>query len=160
MKLARLAPLVVVVLAACSPSPTTAAQVGDATISTETLTNVLESCPTVGQQEVTAPLAMNELVRMAAFREIADVTGTELDEDEMRSMLMQDENYGPFLAEQPGCADLLIPGFTGLALSEQGDVEELNEALEGLEITVNPRYGTWQDEEFMIEGSGSLSTEA
>lgn len=160
MKLARLAPLVVVALVGCSPSPTTAAQVGDTTISTQTLSALLEDCPVVGQQEVTAPLAMNELVRMAAFQEVAESTGTEFDEDELRAMLMQDPNYGPFLTEQPGCVDLLIPGLAAITLPEQGDVEELNAALEALEISVNPRYGEWQEDSFAIEGSGSISTES
>lgn len=160
MKLARLAPLVVVALVGCSPSPATAAQVGDTTISTHTLTTLLEDCPVVGQQEVTAPLALNELVRMAAFQEVADSTGTELDEDQLRTALMQDENYGPFLAQQPGCVDLLIPGLAAVTLPEQGDVEELNAALRTLEISVNPRYGEWQQDSFAIEGSGSISIES
>lgn len=160
MKLARLAPLVVVALVGCTPSPTTAAEVGDATVSVSTLDALLEDCPTIGQQEVTAPLAMNELIRMAAFRQVADTTGTELNEDELRSLLLADATYGPFLAEQPGCVDLLIPGLAAATLPEKGDVEELNEALQELEITVNPRYGTWQEDAFAIAGSGSLSTEA
>lgn len=156
MKLARLAPLVVLALAACSPSPTVAAQVGDATIAQKTVSTLVEDCPVVGQTEITAPLALQMLVNMDIFYQVGEIAGVELDEKELRSLLLRDEDFGPFLAEQPACADLLLPEVTFGVLQMGSDPEELNAALEQVDVEVNPRYGVWEDGQGIV-GSGSVS---
>lgn len=158
MKLARLTPLVLVALVGCSPSPTTAAQVGDATISTRAVSDIVAACPAVGQTEVTDSLALQTLIHAEIFREVAEITDIELDENELRDMLKQDPNFGPFLAEQPDCTDLLMAQAASVVLGTKGDPEELDSALEQTEVQLNPRYGTWSSETLGIEGSGSLST--
>ena len=156
MKLARLAPVLLIALVGCSPSPTVAALVDDSSIPQQRVTDLVESCPLVGQTEITDPLALQMLINMEVFHAAADDAGIELDEKELRTMMLADEDFGPFLAQQPACGDLLLPEVTFSALQATADPEKLNAALDEVEIEVNPRYGTWADGQGIV-GSGSLS---
>ena len=158
MKPARLAPLLVVALVGCSPSPTVAAQVGDTTISTARVADIVKDCPAVGPTEVTDSLALQTLIHAEIFRQVAAITKIELNENEMVASLKADQNFGPFLAEHPACTDLLMPQAASMVLGAKGKPEQLDAALGQVNVELNPRYGTWSKEKVGIEGSGSLST--
>ncbi len=156
MKLARLAPLVLLALVGCSPSPSVAAQVGDEAIAQKSVSDLVEACPAVGATPITPKLALQMLINMEIFYQVAESTEVELDAKELRSLLLQDEDFGPFLAQEPDCADLLLPEVTFGVLGRGADPEKLNAALEQVDVEVNPRYGVWADGQGVV-GSGSLS---
>ncbi|RMB62185.1 hypothetical protein [Tessaracoccus antarcticus] len=158
MKPARLAPLLVVALVGCSPSPTVAAQVGDTTITTARVADIVAACPAVGTTQVTDSLALQTLIHAEIFREVADITSIKLDDKELRSILLADENFGPFLTQEPDCTDLLLAQAASTVLGAKGEPAQLDAALAQVQVEVNPRYGTWSTEKLGIEGSGSLST--
>lgn len=159
MKLARLAPVLLIALVGCSPSPTVAAMVDDASIAQQRVTDLVEACPLVGQTEITDPLALQMLINMEVFYAAADKIDVELEEKQLRTMMLSDQDFGPFLAQQPDCGDLLLPEVTFNALQMSADPEKLNAALDEIEVDVNPRYGTWEDGQGIV-GSGSVSVPA
>ncbi len=157
MKLARLAPLVLVALVGCSPSPTTAAQVGDTTITQQRVQDLVASCPAVQDSEITEPVALTMLVRTELLRVVGANHDIEITDDTMRGLLKQDEATGPFLAEAPGCIDLLLPQAGSLLLSEAVSGEEVVDELGDIDVQLNPRYGQWESDQAVVAGSGSLS---
>lgn len=157
MKFARLAPLVVLALVGCSPSPTTAAEVGDTTISTTRVQDAVASCPDVQGTPVTEPVALTMLVRTELLRVVGAQHDLDITDEQMLALLKQDESIGAFLQTQPGCADLFKPEVGSQLLSQVIPGEEALKELNAVDVQLNPRYGQWQDDQAAVAGSGSLS---
>ncbi len=157
MKFARLAPLVVIALVGCSPSPTTAAEVGDTTISTSRVQDVVMACPDVQGSEITESVALTMLVRTELLRTVGAQHGLDITDAQMLSALKQDEATGGFLQGQPGCADLFKPEVGSMMLSEVIPGEQALKELQEVDVQLNPRFGEWQSAEAVVAGSGSLS---
>ncbi|MDO5735686.1 MAG: hypothetical protein Q4P15_04350 [Propionibacteriaceae bacterium] len=158
MKLARLVPLVLVALVGCSPSPTTAAQVGDVSISQQRVMNLMETCPNVQGNEVTDAVALTFLVRTELIRGVGAKNGIELTDQQMRDFVKQEEGASEFLAAQPECIDILLPQAASLLLSEKVPAEEAGAQLNAIKVVVNPRHFGWDaDQAVVVEESGSVS---
>ncbi len=157
MKLARLAPLVVVALVGCSPSPTTAAQVGDTTITQQRVQDAVAACPDVQGNPITEPVALTMLLRTELLRAVGAQHDLDITNEQMLSLLRQDESIGGFLQGQPGCAELFMPEVGSQLLSQVVAGDEALKELQAVDVQVNPRYGQWEAEQAAIGGSGSLS---
>lgn len=160
MKFARLAPAAaaLVALAAtvgCSPTPTTAAQVGGTTISESELSASLEDCLALGlqanAQQVLVPLVIGEIMD-----QVGDQYGTPVPEDLIRQMADSDPSLSA-VYNSDGCDKVARAQITySLLISELGD-QAVHEAVNATDVQVNPRYGEWDPQRFSIDGSGSLS---
>lgn len=160
MKLARLAPAAaaLVALAAtvgCSPTPTTAAQVGGTTISESELSASLDDCLALGlqanSQQVLVPLVIGEIMD-----QIGEEYGTPVPEDLIRQMAESDPNLS-LVYNSDGCDKVARAQITySLLVAELGN-EAVHEAVDTTDVQVNPRYGQWDPQNFSIAGSGSLS---
>ena len=158
MKLARLAPLVVIALAGCSPSPSTAAQVGDVAISQQRVVSLMEACPNVQGNEVTEAVALTFLVRTELIREVGAQNGIELTDQQMRDFVKQEEGASEFLAAQPECIDILLPQAASLLLSEEIPAEQAGAQLSAIKVLPNPRHFGWDaGQAVVVDGSGSVS---
>lgn len=158
MKLARLAPLVVLALVACSPSPTTAAVVGDTTIPQQSVEDLLESCPTFGENIVTEGVALTLLVRTELFREVGEANGVDMSDKRLTTFLQENENALEIIRQQPECIDVLKAQAAQILLETEGDPEEVQAGLAATDVTVNPRRFQWDDQQgAVVEGSGSVS---
>ena len=158
MKLARLAPLVLVALVGCSPSPTTAAEVGDATISQQRVVDLMEACPTVQENEVTEAVALTFLVRTELVRQVGTNNGIDMSEEKLREFLNQEEGAAEFLKAQPNCIDILFPQAASLLLDEKVPAEQAGTELAAIEVVVNPRHFAWDSSQAVVtEESGSVS---
>ena len=76
----------------------------------------------------------------------------------MRGIVRQHEGFGPLVAQQPACLDLIVPSVAYSFLQTEVEPQQLNDAIDEADVHVNPRYGAWSSEGLSIEGSGSLST--
>lgn len=160
MKFSRLALMVPAVavlgLAACSPAPTTAAQVGGETITEATLSSTVEGCAELGatatRGAMLTPLVIGEAARQLAEREQVDLGG--LDE-----FMAGDPQIAPYLANE-GCARVgEAQALLGLLYTELGQ-DIVVDAILGTDVTVNPRYGDWDTTNGVVAGSGSISVPA
>ncbi|MGV8846151.1 hypothetical protein [Tessaracoccus sp.] len=158
MKLARLAPLVLIALVGCSPSPSTAAQVGDTTISQQRVSDLVEACPSVQENKVTEAVALTFLVRTEIVKQVGANNGIEMSDDTLRKSLMQEKGVAEFLSAQPKCIDILLPQAASALLSEKMPVEQAGAELSAIDVQVNPRQFGWDASQAIItEESGSVS---
>lgn len=161
MKLARLAvPAVAVValLAGCSPSPGTAAQVDGATVSESEVQSVMDGCEALGIPVSEIPRAqfLSNLVMDHAAKKVANEQGVAIDEALTTSYLQQNPQFAPYMGNEE-CAKLVEPIGTLIALQDHMDTQQLTDELGKVDIEVNPRYGAWDPEQQQITGSGSMS---
>ncbi len=158
MKLARFAPLVALALVACTPSPTTAAVVGDTTIPQQRVEDLMEECPTYGETPVSEAAALTLLVRLELFRAVGEAIGVDMSEERLDTFLRENEEALEIIRQQPGCIDVLKPQAAQILLVDEGNPEEAQAALAETEVTVNPRRFQWDDQQgAVVEGSGSVS---
>ncbi len=158
MKLARLAPLVVLALVACSPSPTTAAVVGDTTIPQQRVEDLMETCPKFGETPVSESAALTILVRLELFRAVGEAGGIDMSEKRLDTFLRETPEALEIIKEQSECIDVLKPQAAQIILQEEADPEEAQASLAATEVTVNPRHFQWDPEQgAVVEGSGSVS---
>lgn len=158
MKLARLAPLVVLALAACTPSPTTAAVVGDTTIPQQRVEDLMETCPTFGETPVSEAAALTVIMRLELFREVGEASGIDMSEERLDTFLRETEEALEIIREQPECIDVLKPQAAQIILQEEADPEKAQADLADTEVTVNPRRFQWDPQQgAVVEGSGSVS---
>lgn len=160
MKLARLALLVPAVaalgLGACSPAPTTAAEVGGVTISEADLTETVEGCIELGANAtrtgMLTPLVIGEAARQLANEERIDLGALD-------QIIASDPQIAPYMANE-GCARVgEAQALLSLLYSEM-DQNVVVDSILSADVTVNPRYGDWDRTRGVIEGSGSLSVPA
>lgn len=160
MKFSRLALLVPAVaalgLAACSPAPTTAAQVGGETITEATLTSTVEGCAELGatatRSAMLTPLVIGEAARQLAEQEQVDL-------GMLDQVMASDPQIAPYLANE-GCARVgEAQGLLGLLYAELGQ-EAVVDSILGADVVVNPRYGDWDTTNGVVAGSGSVSVPA
>ena len=159
MKLARLAPVVLLALVGCSPSASVAAQVGDVTITQKSVSDLLEQCPVVGTTPLTDRIVLETLVTSEVINRVAADNDVKLNDRDLRAQLLQDPQFGDFLAAEPGCTELLLPSMAYEVLAEATDPQTINDVLNAVPVELNPRYGTWVGGEG-IAGSGSISVPA
>lgn len=159
MLLARLAPVVLLALVGCSPSPSVAAQVGDVTITQKNISDTLEACPVVGTTPLTEGIVLQTLVNGKIIASVAADADVELDEKELRTLALTDPQFGDFLSSKPDCVDLLLPSVAYAVLTQGTDPQKVNEQLNAVVVELNPRYGVWLPGEG-IGGSGSVSVPA
>lgn len=158
MKLARLAPLVLIALVGCSPSPTTAAQVGDITISQQRVSDLVEACPSVQENPVTEAVALTFLVRTEIIKQVGANNGIEMTDDALRESLMQEEGVAEFIGAQPKCIDILLPQAASVLLGEKMSAEQAGAELSAVDVQVNPRHFGWDaSQAIIIQESGSVS---
>lgn len=170
MKLKGLVPFaaagaVITLLAGCSPSPGTAAQVEDRRISTASLDETIESCVDAGQQQwATLPKQdiLSFWILAEASQVIADARELGITEQDAAEVFQQQEGSEQF-ADYDACAAFQRnSAFLSLVLYEIGDSDFLTD-LQTLDIEVNPRFGQWtvdlQNPEGPVgfRGPGSLS---
>lgn len=160
MKLSRLALLVPAVaavgLAACSPSPTTAAEVGGETITEATLSATVEGCAELGatatRGALLTPLVIREAARQLAAEEDIDLGA-------LPEIMNSDPQIAPYLANTDCARVGEAQALLGLLYSEL-DQNAVVDYILGADITVNPRYGEWDTTNGVIAGSGSISVPA
>lgn len=160
MKLARLALLVPAVaalgLAACSPAPTTAAEVGGVVITEAALTETVDGCTELGANAtrtgMLTPLVIGEAARQLAADEGVDLGGLD-------QIMTSDPQIAPYLANE-GCSRVGEAQALLSLLYSELDQAAVVESILGADVTVNPRYGDWNDTNGVIEGSGSISVPA
>lgn len=158
MKLALFAPLVVLALAACSPSPTTAAVVGDTTIPQQRVENLIQECPTFIDSAITEDVALTVLVRLELFRVVGEAGGIDMSEERLDSFLRENEEALDIIRQSPDCVDILKPQAAQIILETEANPEEVQAVLASTEVTVNPRRFVWDDQQgAVVPGSGSLS---
>lgn len=158
MKLARLAPLVVLALAACTPSPTTAAMVGDTTIPQQRVEDLMETCPTFGETPVSEAAALTVIMRLELFREVGEASDIDMSEERLDTFLRETPEALEIIREQPECIDVLKPQAAQIILQEEADPEKAQADLADTEVTVNPRRFQWDPQQgAVVEGSGSVS---
>ncbi len=158
MKLARLAPLTVLALVACSPSPTTAAVVGDTTIPQQRVEALMETCPTFGETPVSEGAALTIIVRLELFRAVGEASGVDMSEERLDTFLRENEEALAIIRERPQCIDVLKPQAAQILLQEEANPEQAQAALAATEVTVNPRRFQWDEQQgAVVEGSGSVS---
>lgn len=160
MKLARLALLVPAVaalgLAACSPAPTTAAQVGGVTISEAALTETVDGCNELGAN-ATRPGMLTPLVIGEAARQFADAEGVDL--GSLEQVMASDPQIAPYLQNE-GCSRVgEAQALLSVLYAELGQ-QPVVDGILAADVTVNPRYGDWDTTRGVIEGSGSISVPA
>lgn len=158
MKLIRLVPALAAVtalagLAACSPGPTVAAQVGDATITSALVDKSFTSCQDLGVQ---APVAT--ILTVLVYGEVAQGLASEYGLPLENSVLDQ---FVPAEAlASDGCDDVFrAEASVNLIASELGE-EIVLDALGNADVEVNPRFGAWDPQALGVAGSGSLSVPA
>ena len=158
MKLARFAPLVVLALVGCSPSPTTAAVVGDTSISQQRVDDLMEECPIFGETPVSEAASLTLIVRLELFRQVGEASGIDMSEERLNTFLKETDEALAIIREQPECIDVLKPQAAQILIQEEADPEEAQAALADTEVTVNPRRFQWDDQQgAIVEGSGSVS---
>ncbi len=161
MKLARLAPLVVLALAACSPSPTTAAVVGDTTIPQQRVEALMETCPTFGETPVSEAAALTIIVRLELFRAVGEASGLDMSEERLETFLRETDEALAIIKAQPECIDVLMPQAAQIILQSEANPEEAQAELMATEVTVNPRRFQWDPQQgAVVQGSGSVSVPA
>ena len=148
-------PLVAVAaLAGCAHGPSTAAIVGDRTISEGELTEIVDSCRDAGlkanRSKVVSLMILGEVFDGAARR-----LGGSLDDEAIRAMKGDSELTA--LVGTP-CQKPFENGFKVQIGQRVLDPEEVKESLPSVEI--NPRYGSWDPEQGFDPMGGSISVEA
>lgn len=142
-------------LGACGGMPGTAATVDGQKISDTEVTKAVESYNSIvpeGQQKMTAPAALNELVKADLADELMRERGlstAEFDqfyEEGVNPQLKDDEEISSLARE------LLKTPFIASKIGEQ----EVQQAYSSAKVEVNPRYGTWGEGKLNPD-SGSLS---
>ncbi|MGO1384707.1 MAG: hypothetical protein ACTHWA_08665 [Arachnia sp.] len=158
MKLARLAPLVLLALVACSPSPTTAAVVGDTSIPQQRVEDLMEACPVFGETPVEEGIALTIIARLELFRAVGEASDLDMSEERLDAYLRSNEEALAIIREQPDCIDILKPQAAQLILQEEANPDQAQASLAEIDVTVNPRRFQWDDQQgAMVEGSGSVS---
>lgn len=162
MKLTHLATAVgaVVLLAACTPSPTTAAVVEGTVVKEGQVDAVIEGCNSVldlnGQKISRAGVVYN-LVLGAAIR--GQAPGAETMTDEQLDQVAAQLQNGAAMLSNKDCAQL-ARSVAIVALAQQGG-EEVTQSIMAADVQLNPRYGIWDPSNpNLFEPNGSLSVPA
>lgn len=158
MKLSHLAPLTLILgLAACSPSPSTAAIVGDTTITQAELDEYTAGCREAGLKEEDVPKValLNSLIRKKIGADLVAEKKLDISDEKLRDHL--DQSGGRNLLSYPKCAELAISELRMKVILQLVPEKEIIEWIAGVDVELNPRYGQWQVEQGSIGGSGSLS---
>lgn len=143
--------------AGCSASPTTAATVGDRTVSMRTVDDTADHCGKYLNPNTMTPrqAVASTLIRGAIAQQVLDdrhITLTTTQRDGIAA------KYGlTELMSDPVCRDM-VRQFT--SLPHLMDVEGQQKALkdfQAVDVTVNPRLGTWDTKNLATTGSSSLS---
>lgn len=157
MKLAaRIAvPLVAVAaLTGCAPGPSTAAIVGDRTISEAELTETVDSCrkinPKIKRLDVLFPLMLGEL-----SDEISPKLGRPTDDARLRAAMEADPEASRTIGTP--CQKVVEGDLKMRYLQGSAGVEAVVQELPRVQI--NPRYGTWDPQGRLDPRGGSISAE-
>lgn len=163
MKLVRGAVVVLVGLLAltgCATSPSTAAVVGDTTITTSQAEQLASDLTPYLSSTGTTAQAVNFEVAIEASRQIAAAQGLTFT-DAQKTSAQTSLGIPDAMA-----ADATLTGFVdgyltyALTWTTLGQDAFLQQA-DQLDITVNPRFGSWSEEDFsVVAGGGSLSSPA
>lgn len=158
MKLALFVPLVVLALSACSPSPTTAAVVGDTTIAQQRVDALLEKCPTFIENIITEDVALTLLVRTELFRTVGEASGIDMSDERLDTFLRENDEALEIIRQAPDCVDVLKPQAAQILIEGEADPDDVQAVLASTEVTVNPRRFQWDDQQgAVVPGSGSVS---
>ncbi|MEL4359402.1 MULTISPECIES: hypothetical protein [unclassified Luteococcus] len=163
MKSARVAvPLMALALfAGCgTPTGSTAFQVDGQTTRISQVEDSAKGCAGIIQQDATMikPQVANMLLMKELARGAAQATRVEIT-PAMRAEALKQLQGEPLLAN-PECA-AAVNGFADYAaLAQKLGKEKLSTAIKGLDVQVNPVFGTWdRDKGAFASSSGSLSME-
>lgn len=142
-------------LSACGGMPGTAATVDGNKISDSEVSQTMEdynSFATDASQKMTAPAALNELIKA----ELADQVMADRGLSQSEFDKFYDEGVNPEAKKNEKVSELARELLkTPFVASKVGE-EELKKEFSGADVTVNPRYGSW-GEGVLNPTSGSLS---
>lgn len=149
-------------LTGCAQSPQLAAQVGDRRITAAEVAPIAEAIANLEAGKETAagmtPTVVTLMIRSEVARIALANSGKTISDADRQALYAQNTGLGS-LATQPATKDFIerYADFFLLTSNDAG-VTEFTKALNGIKITVNPRYGTWDPAKAMVsEGTGSLS---
>lgn len=149
---------------ACTPSPSTAVQVGDQRATVSQVNDYVPGCQEAIQRSQSRTLSDGLVAREVTSwmtdgmvaQELMDQQGWVVDENTYRQAYAANGN-AQLVSSNQDCSEA-VSGMVWLsALVLQHGTDEVVSAAKDLDITVNPRYGTWDPDELRISGTGSLS---
>ena len=143
-------------LTGCTTPPAAAASVEGVRVANETVTATGDVLVSVGANPaVSSKQAASDLTLGEASRQIAAQTGTEVGDDERAAILAVNAGASTVASTPQGAAWGEAVTTTYLLIEKLGE-EAFAEKVQALDITVNPRYGTWEPERLTLADS-SLS---
>ncbi|MDO5093302.1 MAG: hypothetical protein Q4D79_07745, partial [Propionibacteriaceae bacterium] len=146
--------LAVAALAGCSPSSSTAAVVDGRAISEQELTTAFDACREFGDG-----ISRNETLFYLVTGRIVDIVGEQagmpVDEAMFTSQLAQNPQAAPILGT--ACEPVLLGNAKLLYLQRQMDPVAVATVTPNIDVTFNPRYGSWDWQVGLIPEGGSIS---
>lgn len=160
MSLARLVVPVaaLVVLAGCSPSPSTAANVAGTVITESALSETVDGCAELGVVQSRQTM-LNVLVVGEVAKEAARLMGVQIDQAAIDEAAAADPQITALMAN-PGCAKAVETNLVVSLLVPKVDQQKLMDQIAGIDVKLNPRYGQWDPATASVGGSGSVSVPA
>ncbi|MFT8394940.1 hypothetical protein [Propionibacterium sp.] len=169
-KRSRLIPLALPVVtlalfAGCSPNPNTAVQMGDRTVSEVAITNSAKGCSQVldemglSSQFTDGDVRRNVVSWQASgliADELASQYGVSIKDSDKRVALASLQN-GPQFAKNETCGEALDGRLKLLALAQEEGADKVAHDAAAEDIVVNPRYGSWNGSQQLVNGTGSMS---
>lgn len=174
MKLNRLthvlaAGAAIALVAGCSPSTATAAVVNGEDIRESRLDAVIDGCSAVGALTEGPDLrrsVLENLIVMEGAHEVARQQDLDISQDQINELLQTNAGLSTFLQDED-CGDYIRGDAHTFLVLQQVDSQSFLQAIQDMDIQVNPRYGTWNTDTspdsqnpLGIIGSGSISEES
>jgi len=137
---------------------------GDVT-SMSTITDTINGCATAFGEipsDLSAASVVDAMIVAQISRDMAKQMNAPASDSDLGAMIQTGQIQGltPSMMSDPACGSLAVGMAWQMLLASQMGSASFLTAVQSYDVTVNPRFGTWDPTKLSLSGSGSLSQPA